>query len=290
MPDTHTDFSFLLPHFLNMVESAKGYSYPQAEEWKLDGDKLALKYGTNILSIADLLEHTKPAVPGYSGNINFIDYHSIMVIARSALETYLTFYYIFTDSAVPEEEREYRHKLWVLSSLGNRQRYTPHTPAMQAALDENQRQIDTLMPEIIDSPFFDSRSTSGRAMQAVTQGRSRMDWKPDNGWRALAGIAHMSDRFFDDAYNLFSGISHSDQVIANYANNTNMTELQEGLASTALSITNVVTACFIRDYVAVFSATGAGSYIANNPDLQQKVSILEYLCGPQYGQPTTQTP
>lgn len=282
-----TDFGFFLPHVLNVVESAKGYHYPVAEDWKIDGDRLALKYGTNLLSVAYLLEGTKPTVSNYNGSINFIDYHSIMAIARSALETYLTFYYIFADPTVSDEEKQYRYTLWELSSLGNRQRFTTFSPAMRAALANDQQRIDALILEVVNSSFFDSLSTSGKTMRAVTNGRSRIDWKPDGGWRALAVVANLNERFFDDAYNLLSAVSHSDQVIANYADHTDMSEIQKGLASTALSITNIITACFIRNYVTVYSVTGAGSYLTNNPELAKKIEILEYVGSHGYEQSIT---
>lgn len=273
------DFTFLLPHFLNIVESAKGITHGPNRDWIVDADRIALKYGTNLLSIADLLEGTKPNIAGHDP-INFIDHHSIFAVVRSAFESYLVFSYIFVDQSVTEEERKYRHNLWTLSSLGNRQRTSVFSQAMADVLADERNQIQRLQQEVRTSSFYNGLSTRHRTREDINAGRTRIDWKPDNGWATLANRAGINERFYVDAYNLLSSVTHSEKVVANYIDNVKNKDIQIGLSKSAISILNVITCCFIRGYASIFQP--AQTYFDNHSDLKNKVEVLEYLKSDNY--------
>lgn len=281
MVNMNEDFNFLLPHFLETVESVKGLSFSSEDSWKVDGDRIAVKYSANLLSMADLLEGTKPNVSNYEIKINFFDYYSIHAIARSALESYLTFYYLFKDEDAIAEEKKYRHDLWILSSLGNRQRHSIFSQSMRDALDADLVDIRRLITEIIESRFFNEQSTSTRTRDSISRGRSRIDWKPDGGWRTLALRAGINARFFNDAYSTLSATSHSDQVIVNYLENSKSNrDTQIELTRLAIIIINVITVCFIKDYADLYSP--AAEYLRCNPDLEQKIEVLKHLHSEAY--------
>lgn len=277
--NTLNDFSFLLPHFLNIVNSVSGITPGIDRDWIVDADRIALKYSTNLLTISYLLEGTKPSVASFN-NINFIDFYSIFAIARSAFESYLTLYYIFVDPNATEEEKKYRHSLWLLSSLGNRQRTTVLSQPMREALARELNQIQSLQQEIRVSPFFNGQSTRRRTRDDINAGRTRIDWKPDGGWGTLANRAGINQRFYVDVYNLFSSVTHSENVIANYADNASNREKQLELSQSAISTLNVITSCFIKSYALIFQPVA--SYLDNYNDLKEKVEILESLKNDNY--------
>ena len=57
---------------------------------------------------------------------------------RAAFETYLTFQFIFVQPT-SVEERKFRHTVWVLGGLLDRQRFTTTTPEGKTKLQEERR-------------------------------------------------------------------------------------------------------------------------------------------------------
>ena len=81
-----------------------------------DCQQLAAKLFFHCTSAYWLSLGTKAPVAESAGGANFFDFASITVIARAALETYLTMFEVFIDP-IDDDEFEFRHSLWQLSGF-----------------------------------------------------------------------------------------------------------------------------------------------------------------------------
>jgi len=234
-----------------IIEENKGTSFDKEHDYLLHAEPLAQKIAANALSVLYLTDGTKPSLKDIPTQINFTDYPSIFAIIRSAFESYLTFFHIFSDSTIDDEERSFRYKLWHASSLSHRQRYTPITKKVEELLQKEAQELEELLVDIKSSKFFTVEHITKRAKEDIKAGRD-FDWKPKGGWAGIAAEASISESYFDDLYNHLSSVSHSDAVLAYQFKQDDMKAVQQGFTDMGVMFLNVILTLLIRDYAKLF--------------------------------------
>ena len=87
-------------------------------------EQLVYKLGFNTFSIIHLARGQEIKLMRKSDQTKIIDFPSIYILSRAALECYLTIEYIYYND-LSEEEKFFRYKLWEVSGLITRQDLDP---------------------------------------------------------------------------------------------------------------------------------------------------------------------
>src|SRR6266849_2188713 len=91
---TTADYKALLDLYLRSAETIAGRRVEGPDVWVADAEYLAAKLVYHLASLLYLRAGTKLGTLA-GANIHFFDFSSLAVLARSALETFLTFYFVF---------------------------------------------------------------------------------------------------------------------------------------------------------------------------------------------------
>lgn len=258
-----------------IVEANAGTQLDLQDDWKFDAEQLAKKIVSHALTTLDLLDGTKPQVPGVMTQVNFIDYISIFNVVRSALETFWTLNHVFTRPGISDQTRDFRRKLWHAASLSNRQRLTPLTNLIQTQLQHEAGDLANMRTELSGSPLFGiAENISGDARDRITRGIGHFDWKPDSGWRTIAMGAGWSENYFADIYNHLSAVCHSDATVSWQLSNTDR-DMQIKQASLAVDVLIVALSFFIRDYAKILPSGNA--WLSTKPHIAQLVDVNIYI-------------
>lgn len=276
-----TDLEKLVVALCLIIEANTGVRLEETDDWKHSAEKIAIKVAVNGLTILDLWEGTKPKIVGLSIQVNFFDYVSMFPIVRSALESYLAYFYLINDPAAGDEEKKFRRLLWHGSYLSNRQRFSKITPAIQNQLAKEKTELNTLRVAISSSQLFNTPNVKGIERKKIA-GNGAFDWKPDDGWRGIARKSPINEDLFMDMYNHLSSTSHSEEAIVWHLSNKDTRRIQIGLVSVATNFLNIVLSCFISDYVPI--ASGSRDWYNNHLEIQKIVRIYKYVAEHSFSQ------
>jgi len=129
------EYLIVLDLLYRIVEANAG---SQLEDQRLlEAESLARKFFFHCASSLYLARGTVIGdLP--SMKVNFVDAASVNVLARAAVESYLTFHYIF-GSSISEQERDLRLYSWRLCGLKERQAFPYSIPEAQQVLAGDQK-------------------------------------------------------------------------------------------------------------------------------------------------------
>lgn len=182
-------------------------------------EPLAARIGFASASLENLIEGTTRG--RFAGRpVTFPDLASIYTIARSQLEAYLNFYYLYIGPS-SDEERELKYNIYVVAGLNMRQ-------AARAEFEELYEEIqDSRLPPIINQiqqeaqriarlralieadPLFNARYNRQQRTNilSTTQPRARTQSWPD-----IIKASPLSTVPFVRSWNLYSSHAHSEYV------------------------------------------------------------------------------
>lgn len=147
-----------------------------------DAQHLALKLFAHGASAHWLFQGTNAPVPKSTDGAAFTDFGSIAVIARAALETYLTFFEVFVSPST-EDEFEFQYCLWHLAGQVILEDLEPSDESLTENYLGAQADIAELRERLRATELF--VALTPRQEEQVLQGRRRRDWR---GIAAAAGI------------------------------------------------------------------------------------------------------
>jgi len=136
----------LLNLIVQLTNSQAGKAIPVGALWMNDAQVLALKFYYHLASLHVLVQPVEVAMP--QGTTSHIDHGSVLVLARAALETFLTFAHVFGCSEY--DLREFRHMTWRCAGLLDRQklRASARRPENKQRLVDERASIETLRAEM----------------------------------------------------------------------------------------------------------------------------------------------
>lgn len=245
----------LMDLYVRVVESMAGVPSVGDNAWIKDAENLSIKLFYHLGSLFYLTKGTK--LPRLGGvEVEYIDNSTINVVARSAFETYLAFYYIFV-APTSNSEKIFRLKVWELGGLLDRQKFPASLEESKDKLREEKKRIELLVKDIQNNPIYKKQDT--KRQKEAKKGK----WRFQNTWGDLAEVACFNRSYFDSLYRYLSGYAHSGslssiQIEASAANRNSQLEL----AKTILGVGKVLMGHFIFSFVSIFSKanTVLGAY------------------------------
>ena len=231
----------LLELAFEVAESVKEKVSPDGR--RPDSQYLALKLFAHAATAHMLYTGTKAPVPASTGGTNFIDFSSIAVLARSALETYLSFFEVFM-APKNDDEFEFNYCLWHLSGHVVLEDIVPSDPALQEEAKIAQDDIKALRDRIEATAIFQGLSPNVR--KGVLKGKRKRDWPK------LAESAGFNDQFIRRIYAYYSGFVHADGFTAGQLMSAQAKQDQIFHAQIHFITIMIVLSKFILDYGQLF--------------------------------------
>ena len=214
--------------------------------WLAEG--LATKFFLHAASVLYLSRETNisnfPSAP-----LKFLDPASIDVLARAALETFLTFHYVFVEPKT-DEGKNYSYWVWKAAGLAERQTLPVSSEENRQKLVEEQKEISSLYSKLrLNSTY---QQLTERQKKRVLKGEWRL-----LSWRKIAENANLAEILSSDMYRHLSGYSHSSYLsVLQIKESLEKKEQSLLLPSSILTIT-IATANLIRGYCDLFPRAGA---------------------------------
>lgn len=240
-------YHVLLSTCLNVVESNKGINVTKKNEYLVDIENISLKLLTHLISIADLLEYTQPKVKYLDTSIRYLDFHSINVLTRTALEAFLTMNHMYFEN-VTSAERKLRWKLWELSYLSNRQKVNVPSKTIHELQENEKKQMKALRIKIRKSKYFKTNIADREYSKINKNHLKQIDWKPNGGLKTMALNAGFNEKFYDDIYNHLSASTHTDLTTLHEIENVKTDNDRINMVSVALTACFVIMALFLKRY------------------------------------------
>jgi len=252
------DYSTLLDLFIQLVQSHAGKKIPRGDSWLNDAQVLAVKLFRHLVSMQSLAVGATVEHEG-APSIFFVDHASVKVVARAALETYLVFFYLYGS---PDRSLcEFRHKIWCLGGLADRQKFFVFMPQHREVLARELKEMQDLRSQIEKSPHMAGYSEKQRSR--LLKG----EWRTGSGWADLGKSAGFHDKYFKNIYGYLCGYSHASYLSALQVGQAQSIEDQKMLTSSILGIGVILMAHFAFSYTAAFE--GASAVLSANPSAKR---------------------
>ena len=178
---------------------------PPTQRYFSDCEQLGAKLYFHAASVYWLTQGTRAPVPRSRFGSHFTDFASIAVIARAALETYLTMFEVFFEPTTPEEF-EFRHASWQLQGFILREGFEQSDPDLEERYIQAQKDISILRERISNAPAF--QALTEKQQKQVLKGRrlrTRMD---------VASAAGFGTDYIRRIYHFYSDYAHSGGLAA----------------------------------------------------------------------------
>jgi hypothetical protein len=171
-----------------------------------------------------------------------IDFSSISILTRAALESYLTFNHIFVAPST-EEDKELRYLCWDMAGIIEREDYPTRNPEFKQRKHDEQVEKHELLDRIKNNPFFKKLSSDGK--KRVQKG----NWRIFKQWHDLAREAKLSEEYFKVTYSYLSSYCHSGRLSIMQIEQSNNLNTQRDLCDTLIQMNIVIIARLIHDYI-----------------------------------------
>ncbi len=213
-----------------------------------DCNELGAKLFFHATTIYWLSQGTKAPVPEPDGSF-FYDFASVTVVTRTLLETYLSMFELFFES-VTDDEREFRHALWLLSGFVIREDYVPFDPSFRNRIAKSQQDITKMRTRIRNTLTFASL-TEKQKRQVLKGNRSPKKFEE----RVKA--AGFGPDIIRQMYSYFSGYIHSDGLSATQIIQAETKEQQLEYIQGCMNIAMIIMSKMILEYKKLFPSAEA---------------------------------
>jgi len=262
-----TEFDLSEEEYLSLLELA--FEAAQALQGRVSPDgrrpdtqNLALKLFAHAATAHWLYKGTKSTMPASTNGASFIDFGSIAVLARAALETYLTFFEVFV-SPQDDDEFEFQYCLWHLAGQVALEGMEPQDPSLHDNYRGAMEDIASLRERLRTTRKF--QGLTQRQQNQVLSGRRSRDWK------SLASSAGFGLTFIRRIYGYYSGFAHSDGLTASQLMSATSKDDQLFHAKMHLVTIMMVLSKFILDYGRLFEETR--SVFPRFPEAHQRAQV-----------------
>lgn len=171
-----------------------------------------------------------------------IDFSSVSLLVRAALESYLTFNYVFV-SAQTEDDLTFRFKCWNLGGFIDRSDFIPTEERHFKLKEFESEQIKTIQNELQQFKAFKNLSAGDK--KNALNGK----WKLSNSWSKLAVNAGFNKKFFDDQYKFLCSHAHSSRLSIIQVQQTKDLKSQSEMTKSSIGILMIVLAKYLFDYI-----------------------------------------
>jgi hypothetical protein len=169
--------------------------------WQHPLEALCVKLSLHVSSLQKLL--TPAQLPHKGRRLPFIDISSIYIITRGIIENYLILYHCHFDQ-VPENQKEFRYFIYIISALKNRQTFTLKDTTNQAKFEEEKTVIRELTEAMKLNAYFLSLSEKQQASYLKSKEAKQISWSD------LLDNCDLDPGLFKNAWKLLSNYAHSE--------------------------------------------------------------------------------
>lgn len=238
------------------TEAMRGKTFPAELAWQVDAENLALKLFFHLGTVYKLQEGT--TLPKIEGVIpRYVDFPSISTLTRAAFETFLCFHFIFIQPPTTEE-KEFRHDVWKLGGLLDRQRFITTTTEGIEKVREEKIICEKIKEKIAENPIFE-QLTDPRKKDAL-----KGKWRFGKQWVDIAENSGNHKEFFISLYAYLSSFAHSGHLGILQLSQATERPLQESLAKIYISVNLTLMSHFILAYCSFFE--DAQNYLDNHKE------------------------
>jgi hypothetical protein len=175
-------------------------------EWLFWIEPMVHKLAFHSSTILQLFEGTNFSVS--NRNFKIFDEPSAIALFRTALENYLTIYYLFFDK-ITDEEKIFRSNVWKYCGLKQRNDFVTVTENASRKKAKEAVQINNLKQQIIASPTF--AGFNEKEKKTILGGKKpRLFY----GWNDLIKKAEFRENLLRNLYGYKSNYSHSEFISA----------------------------------------------------------------------------
>ena len=204
-------------------------------------ESIARKTFLHICSAYSLSKGIKVQLNNDS-SIELMDYSSIAVLIRSALESYLTFNHIFI-SPENENEIQYRFDCWDLAGYIERKDFQAITEKSIVRKKEESKLIESKLVQIRSNPYFLRLSTKEK--KQIEKG----NWKINFNWGILAENAGFEKNYFKDFYSYLCSYAHTGRLSSLQIMQATDHKQQNDSGNMFLNFSLIILSKYIFDYV-----------------------------------------
>jgi len=229
------DFDTLIDIFIEIGSHLQGEKIDPEFTYLYNAEGLGKKILNHALTVRTLFNGYT-----YKSFEPQIDFSSMAILTRAALETYLTLNYLFV-APKDRDELEFKLNSWYLGGL-DRIKYKPAFADNLQKWQEEMLQAEELKKKIQASCFF--AGLKPNRQKDVLSG----DWKL-GGWFELAKSAGFNEGYFRKQYMFLSSYSHSNRLSVIQIQQTKKFSEQTEMANAFIGILMVLLAKHSYDYV-----------------------------------------
>jgi hypothetical protein len=197
------DILLLVEHFIIVANSLKGRKMPVDERIRF-AEPLAKKAIWHIISALSLFNGTKLILTDNSYTKS-VDFSSMAVLARAAIEAYLTFNYVLIQ---PEnkEDQDFRFFCWDLAGFIERENYPEKNEKTKQLKQSEQKQKQRIIKQLEQNNVF--QRLSNYQQKQIKNG----NWRMGKSWTELAKFASLHEATFKTLYSYLCSYSHSGRL------------------------------------------------------------------------------
>jgi len=234
----------MLEIFHDCTGALRGKKISKELAWQADAENLAVKIFFHLGSSFQL--QTGTSLPPISGvTPNYVDFPSIAILTRAALETYLCFNFIYVKPSTMKE-KAFHHDIWELGGFLERQKFTATTAEGRQKIQEEKEVIKELKEKIGSNPIFDTLSDP-RKKDAI-----KGKWRLGKQWVDIAEASGVHTKYFVGLYAYLSSFSHSGNLGILQLSQARNKQQQESLSNIYTSINLTLMSHFIIAYCRFF--------------------------------------
>lgn len=261
------NFVILLNIFFEIISANKGTPVGD-DERILDAEGLGYKFTNHCLSMLKIYR-------GISFNDFIIpirdlpDPSSFNVLGRAALESFLTFHYIFNDNK-DDDEKDFKYITWVVAGLIERQSYFVRSKGAKSKLLYEKQIINDLIIKIENNPYY-LRLTPKQQKEVKKKGH----WKLKS-WKEIGISAGLSKVQAETFYKYLCGYAHSGNISVVQIRQSKTLEERRSLMDGTMGLMKIAISFMIKEYC-LFFPKSKQYYNQQYPDRQK--SIVEFWYG-----------
>jgi hypothetical protein len=258
-----SELSDILGYLMNILAEKKIVT----EEYKYPISILINKFILHVYSIIDLLNGRtiKSDYLGFQKNI--IDISSIYTLTRTAIENYLTFFYLYVQPS-DNEEVYFRYQLLELAGLHSRQRNKAEIDEHINLKEDERKKINELENIIYNHPLFNNLN---RKTRNNIQGRKAARIFT---WEKLLQEADLNLDLFEAGWFLYSEFVHSEfvshiQLYGYFSEELSSLDASDTVSNLLLALTSV----FIFDLANLFKEV-EGRYNSLDENVKETINFF----------------
>lgn len=203
------EYNAYLEILINIAESIE-LPEVHTQEIKQTLEVLIYKYIVSSKSLIKLLSATELNLSFISDSSRVIDIPSLYSISRGLIENYLTIFYLFLEEKENKKVIEYRHNIYVLSTLCQRQSASSLQPDIQTKMEKEAQAIEELKLALQNNSEFMKlpEKTKKRCLKTPDQKKPAKLAQ----WTELFKSCKLSEEFFYKTWRVYSNYSHSEYL------------------------------------------------------------------------------